>query len=466
MGKRVALTLLVLLCSACRGTLQVRVLGTATPRSESALGSLAYVLAGDIWVRNLPDGDPVRLTSDGGNSSPRLSHSGRWVAFLKGQALWLARADASAPPLALAPEGCLAFGWSPVADRLGYVSGRGGLLVRDVATDEDLVLAGEGEAKLSVERFAWDPSGRWLACQAVEAGGSGAGPSRQVLRILGADGQAGTDLVVATSPLQDGILLAGWSGDGRHVLFWQGPRSASIAADGLVLQSVPATGGEVRTLAVTMLPYGDLLATSPPSDRLGLVVGSGRETWKHKNLVVMSATGEAARQLDAPGQVPASASWSPAGRLIAYSAMPAPELEPVRLDQIDQALAGRRIWVVAEDGTGRLQLTDDPEYRDERPLWSADGQHILFVRIWQGRASLWLMRSDGSQPREVVPEIGASADWYGAFGLVPWEELYDWSTGLAVYAEPRLSLPEHPLELPTLGPYLYALGTPTAPPGG
>ena len=58
------------------------------------MGKLAYVQGGDIWVKALPEGEPLRLTSDGSNSEPRWSLSGQWLTFRKGDdQVWVMRAD-------------------------------------------------------------------------------------------------------------------------------------------------------------------------------------------------------------------------------------------------------------------------------------------------------------------------------------------------------------------------------------
>src|SRR5262249_9144264 len=55
------------------------------------------------------------------------------------------------------------------------------------------------------------------------------------------------------------IVLLGWSGDARRIFFAIDPdSSASIAADGLILQVVSRTGGSPHRLGV-MLPYEDYL---------------------------------------------------------------------------------------------------------------------------------------------------------------------------------------------------------------
>ena len=78
---------------------------------------------------------------------------------------------------------------------------------------------------------------------------------------------------------------------------------------------------------------------------------------------------------------------------------------------IHDALMNRRIGIVNSYGQPNPQLiTSDSTYRDEHPLWSADGAHILFGRMTSvpakgegvdnfATASLWLMESDGKNPR-------------------------------------------------------------------
>jgi Tol biopolymer transport system component len=64
---------------------------------------------------------------------------------------------------------------------------------------------------------------------------------------------------------------------------------------------------------------------------------------------------------------------------------------------------------MAADGSSKAQLTNDPRYRDERPQWSADGRHLLFVRIdllsETRAASLWLLDLQTNDLEEVVPRI-------------------------------------------------------------
>lgn len=46
-----------------------------------------------------------------------------------------------------------------------------------------------------------------------------------------------------------------------------------------------------------------------------------------------------------------------------------------------------------------------------------------------GLYQLWLMRSDGSEQRQVVDEMTPRPDWFGYYGYVDWGQLYDWWRG-------------------------------------
>lgn len=56
---------------------------TATPETESALGRIAFVRMGDIWVKDVSDGPERQLTHDGLSTQPRWSASGDWLAFTR-----------------------------------------------------------------------------------------------------------------------------------------------------------------------------------------------------------------------------------------------------------------------------------------------------------------------------------------------------------------------------------------------
>src|SRR5579884_2600067 len=91
---------------------------TTTPTPRPTLEKLAYLVGGDVWIKELPVGAARRLTRDGHNAQPRWSPSGAWLAYRSDQTLWLVRAsDSDAKPISqMAPSADLDFVWSPLLD--------------------------------------------------------------------------------------------------------------------------------------------------------------------------------------------------------------------------------------------------------------------------------------------------------------------------------------------------------------
>ena len=61
--------------------------------------------------------------------------------------------------------------------------------------------------------------------------------------------------------------------------------------------------------------------------------------------------------------------------------------------------AGRDIFTVRPDGTGKRRLTDFGHVRD--PRFNATGRRIAFTRVGRSK-NVWIMRADGSRQRPVI----------------------------------------------------------------
>ena len=76
------------------------------------------------------------------------------------------------------------------------------------------------------------------------------------------------------------------------------------------------------------------------------------------------------------------------------------------------------------DGRQRRRLTSDAQYRDEYPLWSKDGQDILFMRMdTQNRVSVWSVGVYDRTLMKLVDQImgpAAKDSWFGYYGHVAW----------------------------------------------
>lgn len=408
------------------------------------LGKLAYVQGGDIWVKALPNGEPIRLTHDGDNGTPRWSPSGEWLAFQRTitrnaaqqpleRELWLVAADGSRARRVQEPDRVSAFAWSPTGKQLAYV------VTRPLGVEPPRILTivdADGESRVQIPdvlHFAWSPDGQWLAYDRLERrddpGAYGLPWRSASIWRIRFDGSEANELVNAGSPSSHDFVVQAWSSDGSYVLYRTDPMfSASFLADGVApLFAIPADGGTPMPLAERALLHADFISPDPVHpDRLALVVGGYRATWTRKGLHLFSLSTGEDLALTSADTAASSPSWSSDGERLAYVAM-IDNGDLVGGDTARLGMLDRRIYVIEADSSGQYQLTDDPAYRDEHPLWSADGSVILFARFDSANvASLWHVLSQGGRPERVVDELTPAPPWFGYYGHITWDAYYNW----------------------------------------
>src|SRR5689334_3553589 len=64
----------------------------------------------------------------------------------------------------------------------------------------------------------------------------------------------------------------------------------------------------------------------------------------------------------------------------------------------------QEIYVMADDGTGQHDLTNDPGAPDVAPAWSPDGTHIVYQRGFGPDGDLWVMDDDGGHPHALIDD--------------------------------------------------------------
>ncbi|HLF29307.1 MAG TPA: hypothetical protein VJG32_23530 [Anaerolineae bacterium] len=473
--RAVAATLDALLDENHRLATQVAAQVAAIPSSLN-LGQLAYVQGGDIWIMTLLDetSRPKRLTTDGRNREPRWSPSGQWLAFRKErpvsstglpatvpdsasaaqEQVWLIQADGAGEHSLEQEAAVESFAWSPQNDRLAYATTIGGLRVVNADGTNLVTLIPESPlppfGEKQVGRIRWSPAGDWIAYewQLYEWGPQVASPflTYQGLRIVPSTGgtsielhdsgisRTSVDLSDSDIPASSESVLVGWSALGAEVLFLQNRSSSSSLIEGELLYAAPvqANGAQsaspVSITNQTLLTYPDFVAPAPLNASgenpiaVAFVAGEGRKTWGNARIIAFG------RRITGQDMAAISPAWSPDGQRLAFTAMPdRNELESVELAGLMQ----RRIWVANAEGNPQpRRLTDASGYRDERPLWSADGSYLLFARMDdRGRTSLWIISSSGGFPRQVVDELTPAPDPLDSYGYVDWEAYFDWWRG-------------------------------------
>lgn len=400
----------------------------ATPQPSvdaiPALGRLAYVQGGDIWVRTLPDSEARRLTADGRNREPRWSPSGEWLSFRKDGGLWLMRADgAGSRPLGDAGEAA----WSPVEDRLAYINwDRWGFFIVDPEALANTDASGEGRLVFAPELapdqwqrirgLAWRPDGAAVAFGATVW--EGEQPVSSLVWQVGATpDDAEPALRYDAEDPWAALLPLVWGQDGDALLILRDAGHDESVADDLPL-FLTVDGTPVELPAP--LQYGEsFIDRAPAGAALALALGAGTTTWERKALALLNPNDAELWNLTGDDTVALTPRFAPDGSRLAYVAMPS-----------NNDLLARRIWLRDLGDDVPRQLTGDPLYRDEFPFWSADGEQIFFLRMTRdGRVSLWMIAAAGGAPRRLVDELTPAPDWFANEGAPNWAELISWHPG-------------------------------------
>lgn len=429
----------------------------------SSRGKITYVKTGSLWVKALPDDQAQEIVSGGHYREPRWSPSGKWLAYFRDASqVRLTRVQDNASRVLHQALPVTRFAWSPKEDRLVYLAS-GVLWSITPEEAEPLLLATHKLEDGEIKGFVWGAEGEWLlySCVMPVPDKKQEFAWKQELWRLSPSGKD-REKVLQTAPDSEGKpgfpQLAGAPRTGAPLLFWQGEEvSASLLADGAPLYALPLPGQSPLKLTDCMLVFDDFLALSATGNFLAVVEGSRRETWANKHIVrIDPATGTRA-VLTAADTAALFPRFSPDGQHIAYVVGPrcGADLPCGSYEAKTVALPQRKIGIMRSDGSAKKALTNDPAYRDERPLWSNEGTHLLFARVdGFNRASLWLMAADGTELIQVVDELGPdneSEPWSGYYGYVRWGDTFDWWQG------PRIDRTRASLFVPGMGLALMVL---------
>ena len=349
-----------------------------------------------IYVRRLDGGRAVRVSGEiaGDHRRPRWSPDGARLVFQAGGGVWMVPALGGAPRQlvaalpdptvrALYPE------WSPDGQTLAWVR-RDSILARGVGGGSVRVLATLPEA----HSLAWSPDGRWIAAVSGNEGFVyGAGASTMDVGFISIGnlapssvwlipGQGGQPVRVAggdhlnTSPawLAPDRLLFVSDREGSRDLF-----VATIGRSG-VPDGVPArltTGLDAHTVSVQRDGRAIAYSVFTQSANVWAVpIPSGAP---------IGTTG--ATPVTTGSQTVEAMEVSPDGKWLAFDADGGGSQDIYRLP-----LGGGDIERIVESPTD-----------DHRPVWSADGQSILFYSFVGGARRAFVVASNGGEPRMLQP---------------------------------------------------------------
>ena len=355
----------------------------------------------DIWVQQIPDGPPVRLTNHPADEvEPSLSADGGRIAFQ--------------------------------SNRLG-----GGIYIIPTLGGEERLLVARGFSP----RFS--PDGKWIAYGVAEQTGS---------RIYVAPAAGGPAV-----PMTDGFYRAQspvWSPDGRHLLFWA-QRHRDAPPENNVdwyIAEVPG-GAPVRTdarkallregfQAFQGLPSPDAWASVGSRVLFHAIVGDSSNMWQ----VAISAEGwhvnGQAQRATFGTTDEAAASVTSDGRMVFISRTMGADIWNLPIDANRGTLGGplKRVTqdaaddynpTLSEDGTtlvfrsrraGRFGvvlkrlgngsetvITRMPE--DHYPAISRDGTKVAYSFRQNGKMPIFVVAASGGSPAQVCDDCGEVEAW-------------------------------------------------------
>jgi len=201
------------------------------------------------------------------------------------------------------------------------------------------------------------------------------------------DGPGGVYVMAADASMQtglaEGFLEPSWSPDGTRLALtradtWFGCSIYTVRADGSQSMRItetyycdhsPAWSPNGTKIAFAS---GDLMCFDDCIVRLYVVNADG------SNMVALAGSGSGWNTRP---------SWSPDGSKIAFEGW-------------DRPFAHSDIYVMNADGSGAVNLTNDPGFNTE-PAWSRDGV-LAFVR----NGDIWVMNADGSGATNLTANLG------------------------------------------------------------
>jgi Tol biopolymer transport system component len=445
-GTILAATAAVLAAAASAGADPTRTRGTIVFSSSRAAASAlpaVYTIGVDGRGRR-------RVTPKwAGLSSPRWSPSGNWIAFLRGQALYVVPANGGKPRRIARRYAVKRPEWSPDGSRLAFVAER--------REGVDLMVMETGRwrpqqrARNVHSRPAWSPDSREIAY---------AGPTGRLLAVdvtTGARRRLPNGRVPVSAPAwsPDGTRIAfgyAFPADGTYEIFVSDLRTWRVRRIARNMQ-FPAWSPDGSLLAVKSSSYVYVMdprgrrrvrvshedIDESPSDPAVWSPDSKRLAVTEQEVYVVRASGGRRRRVT--GERPRfrvpfleEASWSPDGRRLAYVSE---KYDPGDRDLYTISAAGgapraltanwvdERLPVWSPDGTA-VAYAQRRRHRSflavlpargrarvlvpgEDPAWAPDGTKLVFAR----GGDLFVVSPDGSGERRVTtgPQVDADPDW-------------------------------------------------------
>lgn len=378
-------------------------------------GSLAYVQGGRLWIKTLPDGPPRAIAAGTEIYRPKFSPSGQWISFPDGDDLLRV----------VSSDGKQTMSWP--SDTAQWLPGRDQLAV--LLDGHTLVFAPDDDWKspriaLPGPLGAISPDGSQRVWESSDDSGT---------RLLAGPFDRPSEAKLVAETKEGGFEVIGFARGGSRFLYWLNEEEGADSWGGPLDIYLGGGPHPLKTGAASMTT--GLTSLSPTADTVAIVVGDDANVTNHDKSIalldVSTDSNQPVTKITGPSVSAIYPAWSPDGKQLAWTQGPDADALFKQLPDdvfyevaLERSARERRIWLAGNGGCGeQKQLTNDPSYTDQVPVWSRDGNYILFGRMdKQDASSLWFMRPDGSDAREV-----AALSENDHTQLFYWPDLFDWS---------------------------------------
>jgi Tol biopolymer transport system component/predicted Ser/Thr protein kinase len=359
---------------------------TGQPAFSPDGNQIAFVWNGDIYIKLIEGGTPLRLTKNPAECcNPAWSPDGHYIAFgrysenesgiftipaLGGterrlySPSWQGEWDAN---LAWSPDGkLLAF-----SDRNSRHEPISPIWLLSVENLQKRRLT-SAEPYFTDHNPAFSPDGQTLAFIRSSSG------NVDDIYLVPVGGGQPTRL---TSD-KTGIGGLAWTADGRDIIF------SSVRGGGASLWRISASGGTPARLAVggehifglSISPHGNRLAYQENLININI--------WRIEGPNSTGGTNQPTKLISSTLIGNVGPQFSPDGKKIVFQSF---------------WFEGSEIWVCDSDGSNRLQLTSFGRISGT-PRWSPDGRQIAFDSRPETRSDIFVINAEGGNPRRITTE--------------------------------------------------------------
>ena len=350
-----------------------------------------------IWLKEIASGSEVPLTTGSRDDFPRFSNDGSMILFARANSLYRMSIVGGEPRKLL--DDAIAGDWSPDGREVVFMRWKfkDGLTTTAIGT---VRANGEGAHEIAsvpnrtLNFPRWSPDGRTIAAVDLTAPLTAAfsylsATQRAVL--LGRSGIASTIYLVGVDGKEIRSVAPPPGGTAISSLAW-------LAPDVVVYSQADSVSGSAGRILRHNLHSGDsqTLFFSPQSSAVLDIAGSGRIVFD----VDANSAPESLREFslkDKTGSTPSH--WLTRGNSRDRQPVYSPDGEWILFSS--NRSGNQDLWEVSTKTGALRRITDDPA-DDWDPAFTPDGRKILWASSRGGHLEIWMADADGSNARQVT----------------------------------------------------------------